>query len=772
METADRSIRYNESIGHGNIRKFINESDVGFDSGYASTSSSTYNVTASNNVSSESPVIGSVSHSSIPRKSLDLETIAENYESTFMENSPAPLNETPTTRSIRQISAFHITTPQNNRNVLETTPTKSNYFYNTRSANKSGQKKSRSIGSANRSPMQQILPTSQKKGNRFNLSFKEKLKSTDNLENEYLDMFEESADIENSFSISMVDPANELSPIGHHNRSAATTPRSKQRVSLQRHPSGIESSTPKHGPIKRSNPQTVAKSHFISSALGGILIFLMTLFSMCAIGYIFLIFLVGREDTLHKRSRLIRKTQSFSPAKRNSSVLKEISTNWQAVLERHEEQIEEEEELFNNPARKMLTFSANQFDTLVNKKIKGTETKAGNSIPKTKASEVKSSEMVSRLTAKARLSKQASNSNLFKQVSNSNLIASAKKLHSESIADFSFESIKESSITEKCTPSSCEVSLIKPESESPSDMDISVSTPASSSKTPAKSDSRAKNSNFSIKSNIDLLLNSPILIESPIRNRRSKQTIHESVQRKPMKKLERSTSLNPTISPRPNREFNSIIYERLPCTPPKPYKRKRRLSTDTILKDTSVSGPAAKRKLYDICPRPVSYMGFTYLDFLTQLQRTNTAPVIHKILGYLPDNDLLSAYMVSKSWADIISGNYAAKARRLKCLKIRRSSKENVPQASVSGVEDDKMISRRKPFTRQNINTGSRKEERSPPVSPSKRKFHENQKVFHLSYIIFFFFKFINVILFFVIWNNLGSPEIKTWPKINQMSTL
>lgn len=270
----ESSVRYNETIGPVNNRKLPNDSDFGLDSGYASTSSSTYNITGANNVSSESPGVASQTHSSIPRKSIDLETIDEHYEVSFVPISPS-VNETPTTRSIRQINAFHITTPQNAKNVLETTPTKSNYFYNTRSTHKGSHKKSRSSGSASRSPMHQKLTASQKKARGISMTFKEKLKSTDNLENEFLELIEETENNENDFSISMEDAA--ISPIGHHNRSTTTTPRSKQRGSLQRYPSGIESSTPKHGPTKRGNPQTVAKSHFMNTLAGGNLFELKTI---------------------------------------------------------------------------------------------------------------------------------------------------------------------------------------------------------------------------------------------------------------------------------------------------------------------------------------------------------------------------------------------------------------------------------------------------------------------------------------------------------------
>lgn len=741
----ESSVRYNETIGHANNRKLINESDIGLDSGYASTSTSAYNITETNNVSAGSPEVPSLTQTSIPRKSIDLETIAENDELSFVQTSPS-VNETPTTRSIRQINAFHITTPQNTKN--ETTPTKS-CFYTTRSVHKSSHKKSRSIGGANRSPMHQLLTASQKKSRGLSMTFKDKLKSTDNLENE---LFEETENNENNFSISMDDPA--ISPISHHNRSASTTPRSKQRVSLQRYPSGIESSTPKHGPIKRGNPQTVAKSHFMSSVAGGNLFEFPEFPEFFSVDKKCISNFSDQEDTLYKKSRLIRKTQSFSPLKRNSSVLREIPTNWQTVLERHDEQNEEEEEQLVNPARKMLTFTNNQFENLVNMKPNFQSNEGKSSVCSPKAitglelqkSDRITNEIEPRLItrAKSRLFKHPpsilSEQTLSTAIPNDDCstVTSSNIGPSDNVADVSLESMMESSISDKLTPSSSSLSSVRGLNDSNSDMDISVF--AAQSVTPIKSESSKEHSvNYSIKSSVDLLLHSKIQIETPVGSKQSKQSIHESVQRKPMKKLKRSISLNPPKSPCATREFSSIIHPHLPCTPPKSYKRKRPSSAicDETSDNRSVAEPTAKRKLYDVCSRQIFYTDFEHLDILGHLARFNTRPAINIVLSNLCDKDLLSAYMVSRTWADIIDEDYTASARRLKSLKNRRSSKENLHQPSTSGIDEEKMHIKRKPFASRNLNDNPvcRKEKRSPPVSPSKRKFHENQKVNNFIFI-------------------------------------
>lgn len=136
------------------------------ESGYVS------NYSISNSHATSSDVLGmGLSHSakyssssSSFKRSIDLEPISENaelkgqykltihtphsfykhfYFHIFLALCATESQETPTTRSIRHLNAFHINTPQNTRDQLETTPKKANYFYNLNSScTRSGNKKS------------------------------------------------------------------------------------------------------------------------------------------------------------------------------------------------------------------------------------------------------------------------------------------------------------------------------------------------------------------------------------------------------------------------------------------------------------------------------------------------------------------------------------------------------------------------------------------------------------------------------------------------------
>lgn len=154
METGD-VVQFNDEMMLGRHNKqFSNDSvDVHLDSGYTSGYNTTGGSTNLSGASSFLQTTAATNNDSAGRRFFDLEPITEGHESMFPAppltsgtiSSAAssasftplgPLNETPTTRSIRQISAFHITTPpihQNNVNKLanlnETTPTKKlNYF--------------------------------------------------------------------------------------------------------------------------------------------------------------------------------------------------------------------------------------------------------------------------------------------------------------------------------------------------------------------------------------------------------------------------------------------------------------------------------------------------------------------------------------------------------------------------------------------------------------------------------------------------------------------
>lgn len=557
METVEKSITLGiDSIVHSalnNNRKMIDDSgsDVHLDSGYASTASISYNQT-----------VASASNSM--KKSL--EPIAENTVLTFDASSETSIIETPTTRAGRLLSDFHFNqTPPYDRRVQETTPTKANYFFNAlRPTEKSSSKKNRSWI---QSPYK--LTPNRRKSNGANYSSSaEKMRSADS----------DSENIDESFEMSVSEAL--LSPIGHNNKSlisAVPIMHDNKGRTLQRHPSGIESSTPISRSIKRTHTQTIAKTHF-------------------------------DEDTGANARYLLRKTHSFSPRKR--SALKEIS-NSRPIFERHDEQLEAIEEaaaIEQNPAKKKLAFSEDL------------------------------------LTGQILFPGTAS--------------AALKPIQ-----------------TEPC-----------------------IKEPI----TPTKS-LRTKRVSALQRQQRIAFSPSPA-IASPVRSEVDKQSIQEKATRRPVKRLERSTSFNPTSPLKPlKRSASSVIGD------------------ETTVDDVS-DEPLAKRKLY--------YDGREKMDILSRLKPTTN--VTNAILKLLSDKDLYVASHICKSWAQIIADNTTANLRQKRYARASENQKENT-NAQANRTQPSPPIPddvKRKPFGRRNIHYLLRPSpRRSPPVSPSKRKFHENQKV-------------------------------------------
>lgn len=595
----------NDSIVHhrpqpyptNNNKKFIDESgsEIHSESGYASAASISYNQTATS--------------ASISMKR-SLEPIAENYELTFPDSSNASMNETPTTRSARQLSEFHIQTPPNDERMQETTPTKANYYTQAlRSSQESSNKKNRSLAlSPYKGTPNKRNGNNSRTYSPMHLSFMDKMMSTE--KHKRFAQTDDSEDIENSFEMSVNDPSIELSPIGHQNKSLTMTTTTSMsmhdgnRRTLQRHPSGIESSTPIHShSIRRTNTQTVARAQ-------------------C--------------DTQSTRY-LLRKTQSFSPAKRSANILQEISNKTRVPLERHDERLEEDEAAKElNPARKMLEFSTNQFDKLV----------TGN-MP--------------------------------------------------AVVPTSFSQVKASPITP--------TKLLKPK----------------------RIQTLQRQQRFNITP-------SPP-IESPVHDEVAQQSVRNNVLLRPTKKFERSiscSSASPENIPSKGEQCETSIY----CTPRKASRRKplKRPAPSDNVSGNSVE-PPAKRKL--------SYQGVETFDIMTHLQGTGKKgffpKIVEEILSQLSDSDLYASYQVCSSWSNMIASHDLAFARYLRYARQLERHKENLeanriatstatrPRPSIAIDESVK----RKPFGGRNVHYSLRPTppRRSPPVSPSKISFYENQKV-------------------------------------------
>lgn len=455
--------------------------------------------------------------------------------------------------------------------------------------------------------------------------------------------------------------------------------------------------------------------------------------------------------------------------------------NWQATLEKHDEQPEEEDHI-HNPARKMLKFSSNQFDVLINKRATTGITDMVTNTPAatTTVDLEKNQPFASTACHRSPVLKARRSSTLKRQKNTedeNSLNDNTNKYTSSSNSDNSIDMRKDGraqynfhrmDISFDNSPSStpkCKLIVANEQSPHKNIFSKTLSTPAHQSL-----------ANFSIKSNIDMLLHSPILIETPIKMNKT-----PSIDKKgktefktPTKKLRRSISFNPTTatatsaasaSTEDDANKENAIYSHLPCTPPKIIGKrkllKRPLSAlnvnehpDQLTNESSDNShtkvPAAKRKLYDDCSRKWTYHGFEKLDILGHLARENCNNLIDTVLSYLNDSELQSAYFVSKQWARCINSNPSANVRRRKLARTQRDSKENARRGShrfavnqqqqlieshmEQLVEQLGKSNNREPFTSCNLKSRAKKIVRSPPVSPSKRKFHENQKVMTLAF--------------------------------------
>lgn len=134
------------------------------------------------------------------------------------------------------------------------------------------------------------------------------------------------------------------------------------------------------------------------------------------------------------------------------------------------------------------------------------------------------------------------------------------------------------------------------------------------------------------------------------------------------------------------------------------------------------------------------YTGRKTVDILSLLsEKSNYWRVTEKILGHLSPQDLCAVSMVSRAWRKICNGDSAAHVRRLNHVFVRQNTKENLKMICAKGkLEEDVEMSPKTRFARkgylvavQNLLSVQprRKTPSSPPVSPSKVKFHSFVKV-------------------------------------------
>lgn len=486
---------------------------------------------------------------------------------------------------------------------------------------------------------------------------------------------------ENTFNDEVANACNQsinVSPIKPHNISNTMIQQAEKSHGIQRHPSGIESSTPKMA-IKRTRTQSIVKPKMS----------------------------LTDEQT---RNRLMRKAQSFSPAKR--SALRE--TNYQCTVETDTVYFEDDEvqaPQSHNPARKFLEFTAEQFNQLTKQNrpaIFQTPTKINKHIinEEVAASVAHSpSPKLNKLKLK-RLSAQKCESRLVKEFSRKKTIKSTPKK--------SLGSLNESDI----------LASLAPEIETE----------------PQKSTSSANNDD-SLMEISDLAVHTPstnnpksqaILSDTPIRDDCVKQNVREEANRTPTKRFEKSISHSfLSVKTSPEKEKFDILYGDLPCTPPKNRQRrpmKRQAHIDSPLPNE----PSAKRKLYEktILEKPPCMSGIEKMDILTQLKKRKIETFIDNILQYLPDEGLQAVSSVCKSWKCLIDENRTLRNRRRRYVKNMRMTKENVRRNdNKPNINDNNNI---KPLHIHNKNFQF--EEKPVIVSPSTRRFNEHQQVFKRLY--------------------------------------
>ncbi|XP_029172736.1 F-box only protein 43-like [Nylanderia fulva] len=133
----------------------------------------------------------------------------------------------------------------------------------------------------------------------------------------------------------------------------------------------------------------------------------------------------------------------------------------------------------------------------------------------------------------------------------------------------------------------------------------------------------------------------------------------------------------------------------------------------------------------------LDYTGREKVDFLSLLgEESNHLNLVSKILSYLGAPDLCSVSMVSAVWKRICESDFCANERRMSYILCKQNIKENLRMMKKAKHEEDiQMSPRGRHYARkgflldvQNLICVQAKAPNSPPVSPSKVKFHSYVK--------------------------------------------
>lgn len=164
---------------------------------------------------------------------------------------------------------------------------------------------------------------------------------------------------------------------------------------------------------------------------------------------------------------------------------------------------------------------------------------------------------------------------------------------------------------------------------------------------------------------------------------------------------------------------------------------RKRLNYEPIARNRL--SPAKRHLMFDSgMPQRRSLNGTSRLNIFRHL--SNCPPVRDYFFDFVEDKDLASVYAVSRQCRAMIEDHPKLNARRLQYLEAAWRKKENnsLSQSSTTTNGDEAPIRIlgersiiRVPLNNRNVDTSScaANETMSPPVSPSRRKFHENQKV-------------------------------------------
>lgn len=128
----------------------------------------------------------------------------------------------------------------------------------------------------------------------------------------------------------------------------------------------------------------------------------------------------------------------------------------------------------------------------------------------------------------------------------------------------------------------------------------------------------------------------------------------------------------------------------------------------------------------------ISFCGRSKLDICGKLHMENNL-ALKNILIHLSDFDLLSLSHVSKEYRNMIISNKTWETKRQNYLKAYQKIKENkFPGSNLTlPTKPTALKDKKKALGESNINHTMelRSKPTSPPVSPSRKRFHDNQKV-------------------------------------------